>query len=218
MKDKDEKEDKEEPNDDEDDEFQEPFNFFNFLQNPEKLFKSKQFKNMFQKVFKNVMENIDKLPSDLKDLSSEDFQKELMKNMEKLGIKGPFMAGFNVNFDSEGRPIINSFGNIKQKPDGKTEVDKTREPLVELNEEEDQIIVIAEMPGVRKEDIALKATSHSLTISTEEKSSLGHHYYKEIELPSAINSDYAKARYANGILEVKLKKEKAEEQKDIKID
>jgi len=218
MKDKDEKEDKEEPKNDEDDEFQEPFNFFNFLQNPEKLFKSKQFQNMFQKVFKNVMENIDKFPQDLKDLSSEDFQKEIMKNMEKFGIKGPFMAGFNVNFDSEGKPIINSFGNIKQKPDGKTEVDSAREPLVELNEEEDQIIVIAEMPGVKKENITLKATSNSLTISTEEKTSLGHRYYKEIELPSTINSDYAKARYANGILEVKLKKEKVEEQKDIKID
>ncbi|TXT65173.1 MAG: Hsp20/alpha crystallin family protein [Promethearchaeota archaeon] len=221
MNDKDDEKYEEDPNDEDDDETPNPFNFFNLLQDPGKLgelFGSKQFQDMFQKVFKQIMGNLDKFPIDLKNLSPEEFQKELMKNMAKLGIKGPFMTGFNVSFDSEGNPVFDSFGNIKQKPDGKAEVDSVRQPLVEINEEEDHIIVIAEMPGVTKSDITLKATTHKLTISTEEKSSLGHRYYKEIDLPVAITSDYAKARYANGILEVKLKKESDEEQKDIHID
>ena len=32
------------------------------------------------------------------------------------------------------------------------------------------------------------------------------HYYKNIKLNSTLNSDVAKARYTNGILEVRLKK------------
>jgi HSP20 family protein len=220
MTDKDDEEYNEDEEDEEENEFH-PFDFFKFLQNPEKLgdiFKSEQFQDMFQKIFKQIMGNLDNLPEDLQDLSPEDLQKELMKNMSKFGMKGPFMAGFNMNFDSEGKPVFNSFGNIKQKPDGEAKVDSVREPLVEVNEEEDKFIIIAEMPGVTKADITLKATTQQLTISTEKESSLGHRYYKKIELPNTINSDYAKARYANGILEVKLKKQGDEDQKEIKIE
>lgn len=203
-------EDKEE----DEEEFEGPFDFFKLMQDPGKLFNSKEFKSMFQNIFQNLMNN---LPDDLKNLTPEDLQREFMKNKSKFGWKGPFMAGFNINFDSEGKPKINSFGNIKgETPEG-PKVDETREPLVEVSEEEDKIIVIAEMPGVKKDDIELKATTHSLTISTEEKSPSGMKYYKEIKLPSAINSDYAKARYANGIIEIKLKKSD-EEQTNIKVE
>jgi HSP20 family protein len=112
---------------------------------------------------------------------------------------------------------VDSFGNIKPEPySGKPEVNPLREPLIEVNEEEDQIIVVAEMPGVSKEDVEIKATSRTLTISTK-PDSLAKKYHKEVELPAAINSDYAKARIQNGILEVKLKKIN-ERHKDIKVD
>ena len=87
---------------------------------------------------------------------------------------------------------------------------------MEVNEENDQIIVIAEMPGVTKEDVEIKATSRSLTISTK-IGSYSRNYRKEVELPFPINSDYAKARLQNGILEIKLKK-LDEKHKDIKVD
>ncbi|MFO7795058.1 MAG: archaeal heat shock protein Hsp20 [Promethearchaeati archaeon] len=193
----------EEDEDEEEENFEAPFDFFKLMQDPSKLFNSKEFKEMFQNVFQNLMKN---LPEDLKNLSPEDLQKEFMKNKSKFGWKGPFMAGFNINFDSEGKPIIDSFGNIKDKKQEGPKIDETREPLVEVSEESDEIIIIAEMPGVLKNNIELKATTHSITISTEKKAPSGIKYYKEIELPAAINSDFAKARYANGILEVKLKK------------
>jgi HSP20 family protein len=72
------------------------------------------------------------------------------------------------------------------------------------------------MPGVSKEDIELNATNRSITISTEKIVS-GRSYFKEIDLPAAIDSDYAKARYTNGILEVRLKKIK-EKGKSIDIE
>ena len=132
--------------------------------------------------------------------------------------RGPFMAGFNVHFRPDGTPVVDSFGNLKTKPGepGEPKEYGVRKPLVEISEEATQIIVIAEMPGVTKEDIELKATSHSLTISTE-NSKTDRNYYKEVELPAAINSDYAKARYQNGILEVKLKKID-EKHTNIKVD
>ncbi len=197
------------------DEEEEPNNFFNMFKgfgdpnnpfrnlDPAKLFNSKEFQKMFKEIFKQISKN---LPKDLQGLSPEDFTKELMKNKSKFGIKGPIMYGFNIGIGPDGKPIMGSFGNIEKEPrTGEAKVRKTREPLVEVNEEEEQIVVIAEMPGVSKEDIEINATNRSLTISTE-KIVLGRKYFKEIELPDAVNSDYAKARYTNGILEIRLKK------------
>ena len=201
-------------NEDEEDEFDDfakSFDFSDIFADPSKLFSSKQFRQFFKEIFGKIMKN---LPPEFQNLSPQDIQRELMKNKDKFGF--PFMYGFNVGIGADGKPRVDSFGNIKPKPSGKTKVETAREPLVEINEEPNQLVVIAEMPGVTKEDVEIKATSRSLTISTK-TDSFGKKYFKEIELPAAINSDYAKARLQNGILEVKLKKVD-EKHTSIKID
>ena len=215
-----------EEDEDEDEERREPFDFSKFFKDPNKffsdpskfitdpakIFRSKDFRRLFRDIFDKIADN---LPPEFQNLSPEDIMKEFKKHKGKFGF--PIMYGFNINIGPDGKPIIDSFGNIKAKPySGEPEVKKVREPLTEVNEEGDQIIVICEMPGVTKDDIELKASRDSLTISTKSKVK-GRSYYKEVKLPSAINSDYARARYTNGILEVKLKKID-EQQTDIKID
>ncbi|MFX1410921.1 MAG: archaeal heat shock protein Hsp20 [Promethearchaeota archaeon] len=193
--------------DDEEDE-ENPFDFFKFFEDPNKfmidpnkLFKDKQFKSWFREIFDKILKSF---PPEFQNLSPEDIAKELMKNKSKFGF--PIMYGFNINIGPDGKPTIDSFGNLQPKPySGKPIVKSKREPLVEVNEEETKIIVIAEMPGVDRDDIELQAEDiNSITISTKENAN--RHYYKKVELPSAINSDYAKARYRNGILEIELKK------------
>jgi len=190
---------------DEEDEYEDFLNRFKDLGDPSKIFRnfdpaklfnSKEFQKMYKEIFKQLAKN---LPKELQGLSPEEITREFMK-------KGPIMYGFNIGFGPDGKPIMDSFGNLEKEPiSGQRKVRKTREPLVEVNEDQDQIIVIAEMPGVSKEDIELNATNRSITISTEKIVS-GRSYFKEIDLPAAIDSDYAKARYTNGILEVRLKK------------
>lgn len=211
MTDKDE--DDKDIDDDEEKDSGDSFDFSDLFSDPNKLFKSKNFKRVFKEIFENVIKN---LPTDLKNLSPEDLQKEIMKNKAKFGFKGPFMYGFNVSLGPDG-PKIESFGNIKQKPySTKPEVNENREPLVDINEEEDQIVVVAEMPGVEKEDITSKAMPHSLIISAQSKGG-ERKYYKEVALPKEVDPNNSKARYKNGILEVKLKKAEATP-KDVDIE
>ncbi len=196
--------------------FKDPTKFFSdpnkFIMDPTKLFRSKDFQRLFRDLYERIA---DTLPSEFQNLSPEDIMKEFTKHKDKFGF--PIMYGVNINIGPDGKPIIDSFGDLKAKPySGEPEAKKVREPLTEVNEEGDQIIVICEMPGVTKDDIELKASRDSLTISTKSKVE-GRRYYKEVKLASAINSDYARARYTNGILEVKLKKID-EKQTDIKID
>ncbi|MHA2390582.1 MAG: archaeal heat shock protein Hsp20 [Promethearchaeota archaeon] len=169
---------------------------------PNKLFRSKQFRKLFNDIFEQISKN---LPPEFQNLSPEDLMREFQKNRSKFGLNSPIMYGFNINIGPDGKPTIDSFGNIKPQPSsGEPVVKSKREPLIEVSEEKDQIIVIAEMPGVDRDDIVLEATSHYLIIST--KQNANRHYYKKVELTSNVNSDVAKARYTNGILEVRLKK------------
>ena len=202
---------------DDEDDIESPFDFFKMFNNPDKLFNSKQFRRLFKQIFEQIAKG--GLPPEFQNLSPEDFKREFLKNRDKFKFKGPFMYGFNVGIGPDGNPTVDSFGNIKPKPyTGKPEVQKSRVPLVEVQELDDQLIVIAEMPGVLKEEIELKSTTNSLTISTKpDTQGRSISYYKEIDLPVAINSDYAKARYTNGILEIKLKKAD-DKHKNIQVD
>ncbi|MFX1374474.1 MAG: archaeal heat shock protein Hsp20 [Promethearchaeota archaeon] len=206
----------EDEDEDDEDEEQDPFDFIKqfgdpskifsepnkFFIDPKKLFNSKQFRQLFNDIFEKIFKN---LPPEFQNLSPEDLMREFRKNKSKFGLNSPIMYGFNVNIGPDGKPTIDSFGNIKPEPvSGDPVVKSKREPLIDVSEEKDQIIVIAEMPGVDRNDIELEATSDSLVISTKE--SANRHYYKKVKLTSAINSDVAKARYTNGILEVRLKK------------
>jgi len=78
-----------------------------------------------------------------------------------------------------------------------------REPLVDVISTNGEIKVVAELPGVEKEDIKLHGTEDTLTISVDTPR---RKYFKEIELPAKVDVKKAKTMYKNGVLEVTLPK------------
>ena len=64
-------------------------------------------------------------------------------------------------------------------------------------------MVVAELPSVKKEDIELSGTSEVLRMSVDYPQGC---YFKEVELPSKVNIEKAKASYKNRVLEVTLPK------------
>ncbi len=178
-------------------------------------FTSDYFKNMFKSIMKQL--NID--PKMLQDMSAEDVQ-DIMKK-SKINFKGPFMFGFNMGAGPDGMPQWQPFGNVKPRSEGEHEISPERDPLVDIYEDGEDLVVVCEVPGVSKKDIELKASNNELEIvaETNEEVSHGRKYHKIIPLPAEIDPDYAKARYNNGILEIRLKIiDKKEEKKTIEWD
>ncbi|MBS7652201.1 MAG: archaeal heat shock protein Hsp20 [Candidatus Bathyarchaeia archaeon] len=122
---------------------------------------------------------------------------------------GPFVYGYSMKIGPDGRPIIREFGNIKPSlgVEGRPPLNlqEQREPLVDVIDEAERVRVIAELPGVEKEDINLYATARMLTISVDTPQ---RKYYKELELPVEVDEFSAKSTYKNGILEVIFNKKK----------
>jgi len=117
------------------------------------------------------------------------------------GAKGVY--GFSIR-TLAGKPVIESFGNIKETAKGPV-VEEVREPMVDVFDEEDHILVIAELPGVSENEIKIEAVGDILSLAASDRD---RKYAKEILLPSKIKPDSVKTSYKNGILEITLEKEK----------
>ncbi|MDI6691406.1 MAG: Hsp20/alpha crystallin family protein [Candidatus Bathyarchaeota archaeon] len=130
---------------------------------------------------------------------------------------GPFVYGYSVKIGPDGKPEIREFGNVKPSRLG-PQVKEEREPLVDVIETDGEIHIVAELPGVEKNDIKLHGTEDSLTISVDTPQ---RKYYKEVTLPAKVKVKEAKTQYKNGVLEVtlpKIKEEKKPKGEPISID
>jgi HSP20 family protein len=78
------------------------------------------------------------------------------------------------------------------------------EPTVDVFEEPQEIMVVAEVPGVGLDDLELTIHDRVLSLRTRPKARMG--YKKEIELSSDVHAGSLEATCHNGILEVRLRK------------
>lgn len=118
---------------------------------------------------------------------------------------------------------------FREMPEG--DLTNFQKPEVDVINKNKEITVIAEMPGVNKEDIELNAESTSLVIKADtkkgkEKKEEGYYYHERssksykryIDLPEEVKPEKAEANYKNGVLEVNLPKTHPEEKgTDIQI-
>ena len=90
------------------------------------------------------------------------------------------------------------------KPSTRKEVSPSmpQERPADIFDEEDNIEVIAEIPGVEKEDIKINLEKDDLTISVNVPD---HKYHQELKLPCEPKGKLEKS-YKNGILEVRIHK------------
>lgn len=103
-------------------------------------------------------------------------------------------------------------------------------PLLNVRQIENDFVVTAEIPGMRKEDLELHVEGDTLSIKGERKpfeldTEASYHrreratgtFQRSLTLPSRVDPDNVKATYKDGILTISLQKEKVAEAKQITI-
>jgi len=134
-------------------------------------------------------------------LSEEGVEKKGgIKGLPK-GVKGVY--GFSVR-TLAGKPVLETFGNVRETAKGPV-VEEVREPIVDVFDEKDHILVIAELPGVSENEIKIEVVGDILNLVASDKD---RKYTKEILLPSKVKASSVKSSYKNGILEITLEKER----------
>ena len=118
-----------------------------------------------------------------------------------LGDKARGVYGFSVRTGIGGIPRVERFGNIRTTEEGPT-VTEVREPLVDVFDEELEIVLVAELPGVSEGEIRVEIQDDILSVETvgERK------YVKEILMSEPVDPASLQQTYKNGILELRLRK------------
>jgi HSP20 family protein len=151
-------------------------------------------------LFKGIEKLID-LAAELKEAGGEIKRVgEIDFGRLKKGMKGVY--GFSIKTAVGGEPIVETFGNIKKTPEGPV-VEEEREPLTDVFDEKDEVLVIAEIPGVHEEGITIDLKGDILEILATGKN---RKYHKEVLLPVQVKKETLSYTYKNGILEVRIKK------------
>jgi HSP20 family protein len=103
-------------------------------------------------------------------------------------------------------------------------------PAIDLYEDKDNLIVNAELPGMKKEEIDVSLHDGALSISGERKSEqrvenaenyrserfVGR-FHRTVTLPSPVSGDKVKAQYKDGILTITLPKTEEAKPKQIEV-
>ena len=104
-------------------------------------------------------------------------------------------------------------------------------PVVDIYDAADAIVIKAELPGVKKEDVSIEVKGNTLTLKgerTQDNEVSEENYYRRerccgtfqraFTLPDTVSADHIKARFKDGILKVEIAKPEQQAPKQVTVD
>ena len=169
----------------------------------------KEMSRTFSEQFKNI-ENI--VPKDL-------IKEYNTPEGGKVREVGPIVYGYSMTIGPDGKPKIREFGNVKSPFAGRgifeqPSLSAEREPLVDVSSTDKEVKIVAEMPGINKQNIRIDAYDNYVEIKSDDPN---RKYHKTIEVPEDIDLESASSNYNNGILEITFKKKEQQKPKGRQI-
>lgn len=116
-------------------------------------------------------------------------------------IKGVY--GFSVKQGIGGKPVVEPFGNVKKTAHGPV-VEEEIQPLADVFDEKDHVLIIIELPGVEGKQIHTEVKGDILVLSAAGR---GRKYAREVVLPEGVDASTMTSKYRNGVLEIRMSKE-----------
>ena len=153
---------------------------------------------------RKIFENIDREFAEAEEMLNRMFRTIRETSASDMVSQGPYYYGYQITVGPDGKPHVREFGNVKSSSRGLVEQSGVREPLVDtvVDEKENTLTITAEMPGVTKQDIKVNVGEEYLSIHAEKGEKK---YHTDIPINVTLDDTSAKAIYANGILELKIK-------------
>ncbi len=158
----------------------------------------------FRSGFGNIDEMIERMFKAMRDRPTTD-----------LTSPNSLYYGYSLNIGPDGKPRVREFGNVKPTSRGAVELG-SREPFVDtvIDEKENKLKILAEMPGVQKEDIRLEVLEGSLKITAEHGD---RKYETSVPITVAVDTSTASATCNNGVLEVTMRLKEKPKPKGVNI-
>ena len=132
---------------------------------------------------------------------------ELSRSGEFNDAGGKFRGVYGINVKTalgesgQTELKVEPFGNVRRSPVDRPLGEDVREPLLDIHQEDDHVLVLVELPGVAKENVKLKVEDRRLWLLAERGKTI---YRKEIDLPEDCSVEHMNWDCSNGILKVRF--------------
>lgn len=146
-----------------------------------------------------------------------------MKPLKRRELWDPFQLG-----EDWSRDLRKLFGGM---PVPKIGFRGFHEPDLDIRDEADRLIVTADLPGMKKDEVEISVEGNRLLLKGERKQEeeikkknyyccerFHGSFFRSVELPAEIDAEKVKASYQNGVLEIVLPKKKGALGKGTKIE
>jgi HSP20 family protein len=168
--------------------------------------------------FKEDEKSLPEMKEDFEQMKEhlDDFIKQAIRNRPLDGSGEPIVYGFSMKMGPDGKPRFQSMDNrtarvrIKRTAGpgargGRQSVQgKVREPLTEMMDNEDDICLTMEIPGVAKEDINIEIDENEISVEVDTPA---RQYRKKLSFPTPVKPETAKATFNNGVLDMVIEKQ-----------
>jgi len=131
------------------------------------------------------------------------------------------------NFPATFRTFEDAVARMLNEPRGA----RPWSPSVDIYESENELILKADLPDVKLEDIEVRVENQTLTLKGERKfekdeSNRGFHrierqygtFVRSFTVPASVDAEKVAAEYTNGVLTVRLPKKEAAKPRQVKIE
>jgi HSP20 family protein len=124
---------------------------------------------------------------------------------DKGGIRGVYGINIKTGLGDQGQTEfkVEPFGNVGRGSVNRPEGKDIREPLVDIHEEDDCVLVLVELPGVAKESVKLDVADSRLSLLAERGKTT---YRKEVDLPKGCSAKHMSWECSNGILQARFER------------
>ena len=121
------------------------------------------------------------------------------------GIRGVYGINVKTGLGDQGQTEfkVEPFGNVARGSVNRPEGKDIREPLVDIHEEDDCVLVLVELPGVAKENVTLIVADSRLSLLAERGKTT---YRKEVDLPKGCSAKQMSWECSNGILQARFER------------
>jgi HSP20 family protein len=132
-----------------------------------------------------------------------------------------------TNFPATFRTFEDAIARMLNEPRGA----RPWSPSVDIYETENELVLKADLPDVKLEDIQVGVENQTLTLKGERKfeeneTVRGHHrierhygsFVRSFAVPASVDAEKVAAEYKNGVLTVKLPKKEAAKPRQVKIE
>ncbi|RLE60652.1 MAG: hypothetical protein DRJ35_02645 [Thermoprotei archaeon] len=109
----------------------------------------------------------------------------------------------------------------------------TFEPLIDIEDRNEELVIYVDLPGFSKNEIKIKVTEDSVEVKAEKSAErktvekerkyitrqrFYEGFYKRIVLPVKVRPEQARARLENGVLEIRIPKSEAAREVEVNVE